>query len=110
MGLSVSAQTSQAPDNTKTNQRDKNGANATADQQSHATADRDITQRIRRSLTQDKALSTYAKNIKVITQNGDVTLRGPVRSEDEKKTIEAKAIDVAGASHVKSELQVAPKK
>jgi osmotically-inducible protein OsmY len=109
-GLSVSAQTTKTPsDNTKVNQRDKNNANPTADQQKENAADREITRKIRRSLTQDKNLSSYAKNIKVITQDGTVTLRGPVRSEEEKQAVEAKATEVAGASHVKSELQIAAK-
>ena len=110
VGLSVSAQTTKTPsDNTKVNQRDKNTANPTADQQKENAADREITRKIRRSLTQDKNLSSYAKNVKVITQDGTVTLRGPVRSEEEKQTVEAKATEVAGASHVKSELQIAAK-
>ena len=110
LGLSVSAQTTQTPsDNTKINQRDKNNANPTADQQKAKAADLEITRKIRRSLTQDKKISTYAKNIKVITQDGTVTLRGPVRSEEEKQTVEAKATEVAGASHVKNELQIAAK-
>lgn len=110
LGLSVSAQTSKAPsDNTKVNQRDKNTANPTADHQKENSADLEITRKIRRALTQDKNLSTYAKNIKVITQDGNVTLRGPVRSEEEKQAVETKATEVAGASHVKSELQIAAK-
>jgi len=110
LGLSVSAQTTKAPsDNTKTNQRDKNTANPTADQQKGSAADLELTRKIRRSLTQDKNLSTYAKNVKVITQDGTVTLRGPVRSEEEKHAVEAKATEVAGASHVKNELEIAAK-
>jgi hyperosmotically inducible periplasmic protein len=94
-----------APDNTSVNKRDRNSP--TADQQKQNASDVDITRQIRRSITGDKSLSTYAKNIKVITQNGNVTLRGPVRSDEEKKSIEAKANDVAGAGHVKSEIQIA---
>jgi hyperosmotically inducible protein len=109
LGLSVSAQTTKPPDNTKVNQRDKDAAKPTAGQQKDNAADLEITRKIRRSLTQDKSLSTYAKNIKVITQDGNVTLRGPVRSEEEKQTVEAKATEVAGASHVKNELQIAAK-
>ena len=113
-GISGFAQTapkqSPPPDNTKINQRDKNSTQPTAGQQKENRPDREITREIRRSITQDKALSTYAKNIKVITQNGNVTLRGPVRSEEERKTIEAKANEVAGAGHVKNELQIAASK
>jgi osmotically-inducible protein OsmY len=59
-------------------------------------SDRAITQQIRKAIHQDKALSTYAHSIKIITQGGKVMLRGPVRSEDEKSSLEAKAISVAG--------------
>ena len=97
------------PDNTKTNQRDRNTGTVTADQQKGSGADVDITRQIRRSITNDKSLSTYAKNVKVITKGGTVTLRGPVRSEEERKEIETKATEVAGANHVKNELQVAAK-
>jgi len=111
-GASVSAQTtkSQTPaDNTKVNQRDRNAANPTPGQQKENSSDLEITRKIRRSITEDKGLSTYAKNIKIITQDGRVTLRGPVRSEVERKSVEAKANEVAGAGHVKSEIQVAAK-
>jgi osmotically-inducible protein OsmY len=56
----------------------------------------------------DKSLSTYAHNVKIITQNGQVTLKGPVRSEEEKKTVEAKATEVAGQNKVTSELNIKP--
>jgi len=57
----------------------------------------------------DKSLSTYAHNVKIITQNGQVTLKGPVRSEDEKKTVETKAAEVAGENKVTSQLDIKPK-
>jgi osmotically-inducible protein OsmY len=98
-----------APDNTGVNKGDRDSGRPTADQQKANHSDSEITRNIRRSITQDKTLSTYARNVKVITQNGNVTLRGPVRSEEEKTAIEAKANQVAGSGHVKSELQVAPK-
>jgi osmotically-inducible protein OsmY len=59
-------------------------------------------------LVKDKSLSTYGHNVKVITQNGQVTLKGPVRSDDEKKTIEAMATEVAGENKVTNELNVKP--
>src|SRR5262245_7795478 len=59
-------------------------------------------------LSADKTLSTYAHNVKVITANGEVTLKGPVRSEDERKVVEAKAIEVAGQGRVSNELTIAP--
>ena len=73
-----------APDNTKVNERDRNTAAPTADQQKENRPDRDITRDIRRSIMADKSLSTYAHNVKIISQNGMVTLKGPVRSDDEK--------------------------
>ena len=58
----------------------------------------------------DKTLSTYAHNVKVITQDGRVTLKGPVCTEEEKKIVEAKATEVAGTGHVVNEMSVAPAK
>lgn len=94
------------PDNTKMNQRDNQTTNPTADQQSNNLSDRDITQQIRQAVMSDKSLSIYAYNVKIIAQNGMVTLKGPVTSEEEKKTIEAKAANVVGAGKVTNELQV----
>jgi hyperosmotically inducible protein len=98
-----------APDNTKTNQGDASKGAQTADQQKMNPADRTTSKQIRAAITKDKSLSTYAHNIKIITQNGKVTLKGPVRSDDEKASIEAKATAVAGAGNVKNELTIAPK-
>ena len=100
---------SQAPDNTNVNRRDRNSGASTAEQQNANRSDVEITREIRRSITQDKGLSTYARNVKIITKDGTVTLRGPVRSEEEKKSIGSKADSVAGAGHVKNELEVAAK-
>jgi hyperosmotically inducible protein len=99
-----------APDNTKTNQGDANKGATTADQQKMNAADRSITKEIRSSIMKDKSLSTYAHNIKIITQDGKVTLKGPVRSEDEKAAIESKAVAIAGANNVTDQLEVAPPK
>jgi osmotically-inducible protein OsmY len=95
-------------DNTKVNERDRSQNEPTADQQKENRSDRDITQQIRQSIMKDKSLSTYAHNVKVVTQDGQVTLKGPVRSEDEKKAIEAKAAEVAGDGKVTSELNIKP--
>jgi osmotically-inducible protein OsmY len=97
-----------ATDNTKMNQRDRNPNEPTADQQ-NSRSDRDITQQVRKAIEADKSFSTYAHNVKVITQNGQVTLKGPVRSEEEKTAVEAKAAAVAGEGKVTSELTVKPK-
>jgi hyperosmotically inducible periplasmic protein len=96
-----------APDNTKKN---KDQASPTADQQKMNPSDRAIAQKIRKAIHVDKSLSTYAHNIKIITQNGKVTLRGPVRSEEEKGNLEAKAVSVAGQENVTNQLEVAPSK
>jgi hyperosmotically inducible periplasmic protein len=96
-------------DNTKVNQRDRNANEPAADQQKNNRSDRDITQQIRQAIMKDKSLSTYAHNVKVITQNGHVTLKGPVRSDDEKQAIEAKATEIAGENKVTSELDIKPK-
>ncbi|MGB9245179.1 MAG: BON domain-containing protein [Candidatus Acidiferrales bacterium] len=99
-----------APDNTKTNQGDASKNAKTADQQKMNPADRETTKKIRSALMDDKSLSTYAHNIKIITTDGMVTLKGPVRSEDEKSAIEAKARQIAGDSNVTNNLTVAPPK
>jgi hyperosmotically inducible periplasmic protein len=101
---------SQAPaDNTKVNERDRNPAEPTADQQKENSSDRQLTQKIRRAVIEDKSLSTSAHNVKIISQNGTVTLKGPVKSEEEKQTIESKATQIAGQGNVKNEIEVAPK-
>ena len=96
-----------APDNTKNN---KDQTNTTADQQKMNPSDRAITQKIRKAVIEDKSLSTYAHNIKIITQDGKVTLRGPVRSEDEKNNLQAKAVAVVGDGSVTNQLEIAPSK
>jgi len=98
-----------APDNTKTNERDRDKTSPTADQQKENASDRALTQQIRKAIMKDKSLSTYAHNVKIVTQNGQVTLKGPVRSEEEKKSVEAAAAGVAGGDKVTSELEIAPK-
>ena len=92
-------------DNTKQN---KDQTAPTADQQKMNPADRAITQKIRKAIHDDANLSMYAHNIKVITQDGKVTLRGPVRTGDEKNSLEAKAVSVVGQDNVTDLLEVAP--
>ena len=104
------AQQPPAPDNTKANTRDRQPTQVTADQQKNNKEDLETTQQIRKALIADKSLSTYAQNVKVITRNGKVTLKGPVRSADEKKAVEAKAAEVAGATHVTSQISIAKDK
>jgi hyperosmotically inducible periplasmic protein len=96
----------QAPDNTARNARDRQPTAKTADQQSNAATDLDTTRRIRRAIVADKTLSTNAHNVKIITRGGKVTLKGPVGSDAEKKTVEALATEIAGADHVTSQVSV----
>ena len=96
------------PDNTKTNTRDRSKAEPTADQGKNNVTDRELAQKIRKSIIADSSLSTYAHNVKVIAQNGRVTLKGPVRSVDEKQSIEQKAVEAAGAGNVTDQLTVKP--
>ena len=98
------------PDNTKVNQRDRAENAKTADQAKNNVSDREIMQKIRKSIMDDKSLSTYAHNVKVIATNGKVTLKGPVRSEEEKKTVEDKATEVAGAGNVVNQISIKPEK
>ena len=101
------SQTAVEPDNSGRNVRDRDDQNKTTGDQSENEADRTITQNIRRAVTADDSLSTNAKNVKIITNNGTVTLRGPVKSEKEKAEIEAKAKQVAGVKSVDNQLEVA---
>jgi osmotically-inducible protein OsmY len=95
-------------DNTKVNKRDRADGAVTADQQKENASDRALVKKIRQSLVSDKSLSMYAHNVKVVAQGGQVTLKGPVRSEDEKKLVETKATKIAGAGRVTNEITVAP--
>ena len=96
------------PDNTKVNKADRANGAVTAEQQKENAADRDLTKKIRQAVVGDKSLSTYAHNVKIVSQNGQVTLKGPVRSDAEKASIEAKATEIAGAGKVTNEITVAP--
>jgi hyperosmotically inducible periplasmic protein len=88
-----SAPTRTSPDNSAVNQTE----NKTADQQSDATSDRMLTRKIRQALIADKSLSTYGHNVKIITKDGSVTLKGPVRSEEEKQSIASKTESIVGS-------------
>jgi hyperosmotically inducible protein len=96
-----------APDNNSIN---KDGTGPTADQRKMSLSDRAITQKIRKAIHHDNGLSPYGRNIKIFLQDGKVTLRGPVRSADEKGNLEAKAASVAGQANVTNQLEVAPSK
>jgi hyperosmotically inducible periplasmic protein len=105
-GLAIADDAAIAPDNTKMNKQES----MTADQQKESPADRKITQRIRQAIVKNKTISLDAHNIKIITINGMVTLKGPVRTEKEKKIVEKAATQVAGKGKVTSEIAVAPAK
>ena len=95
-----------AADNTAKNERDRNDATKTAGDQSENEADRKITQEVRKSIVGDDKLSTNAQNVKIITRDGAVTLRGPVKSPEEKAAVAAKAQQVAGVKRVDNQLEI----
>lgn len=99
----------QQPDNTKINKRDQDmGTRQTTPQNSTTTkADLEVLRKIRRSITGETTLSTYAHNVKITVKNGAVTLRGPVRTSEEKVRIEELS-KANGASSVVNELEIAP--
>jgi len=94
------------PDNTATNERDRSGDTKTSGDQSNSSADLKITQAIRQALMKDGELSMTAKNIKVITDNGEVTLRGPVKNAQEQARVDQLAKSAAGGAHVVDQLDV----
>ena len=94
------------PDNTKANKRDRSASEPTADQAKENATDREIMQKIRQAIVGDESLSTYAHNVKVIAENGKVTLKGPVHTDEEKRSIEAKAVEVAGIGNVVNKITV----
>jgi len=95
-----------APDNTKVNQRDTNASALTPMDQNNNSADLKITQQIRQAVMADGSLSFTAKNVKIITQGGKVTLRGPVNNAQERSNIEAAARKIAGVTQVDNQLEV----
>jgi len=97
----------QPADSNKINKREP-PKGLTADQQGETKEDREITQKIRQAVVDDKSLSTYAHNVKIITVGGMVTLKGPVRSEEEKRVIEEKAAQIVEKGKIKSEIDIAP--
>lgn len=94
-------------DNTAVNERDRNGDMATATDQSESPADRETTRQIRAIIVADDGLSTDAKNVKIVTNAGTVTLRGPVETEQERTRVAAAAQQVAGNGKVQNQLEVA---
>jgi hyperosmotically inducible periplasmic protein len=95
-----------APDNSAVNVRDRAPGAMTADQQSNAKSDVELTRRIRRAVVKDHSLSMLAHNVKIVSANGSVTLRGPVKTEEEKAAVASKAQAIAGAGNVNNQLEV----
>ena len=94
------------PDNTAINERDRSRETQTSGDQSNSSADLKTTQAIRQALMKDSELSTTAKNIKIITNNGQVTLRGPVKNAQEKAKIDQLARSAAGGTKIDDLLDV----
>jgi hyperosmotically inducible periplasmic protein len=96
-----------AADNSAQNVRDRDNQSMTPMDQSNKPEDVDLTRRVRQAVESDSNLSTDAKNVKIITVDGVVWLRGPVRSAEEKAEIARAAHDIAGAGKVRDEIQIA---
>ncbi len=94
-------------DNTKVNERDRDMKTLTPGDQAENDVDRTITQKVRQAVVNDKDMSMNAKNIKIITNNGAVTLRGPVKTENEKSTIATLVKNVDGVRVVDNQLEIA---
>jgi hyperosmotically inducible protein len=101
-GSTAAAQSGAQADNTAQNK----DQSQTADKQSNARDDRMTTAKIRKAIMADKDLSLYAHNIKIITRNGTVTLKGPVQSDDEKQKIETDAASVVSHDSIVDQLTV----
>jgi len=111
ISLNLKAQKNPPPtpfDNTKVNQGDRLKPEQAAELGKNPLSDRDLMQKIRRSLMGDKSLSSSAHNVKIIAQKGEVTLEGPVVSEEEKCVVEEKATEIAGSGNVANEMSVKP--
>ena len=104
--LSAIAQDTAAADNTRKNERDRSGETTTSGDQSNSQEDVKITAAIRRAVVGDKSLSMTAKNVKIITANGTVTLRGPVNNDEEKTKIAELAQSAAGNAKIDNQLEV----
>ncbi len=107
--LSLLAEDNATPtpaDNSGRNTRDRSGETKTSGDQSNSSGDIDITAAIRRAVMKDDSLSTTAKNVKIITADGVVTLRGPVKTAQEKATIAKLAEANAGGAKVMDQLEV----
>ncbi len=93
-------------DNTRMNKADQKNTQPTAQNQSNEKADRELAAAVRKAIVRDKSLSTNAHNVKVVAKDGTVTLRGPVRSDDEKTKVSQLTRQVKGVSNVDDQLLV----
>ena len=98
------------PDNTAVNQRDRDSSAKTPIDQNENQRDVNITAEIRKSVLAHENMSINARNVKIITAEGKVTLRGPVNSEEEKKVIDEAARQLAGKDNVTNEIEVKAEK
>nr|WP_295773122.1 BON domain-containing protein [Rhodoferax sp.] len=99
-------QASSSVDNTNINKRDKGGATKTPQNQSNSKQDRELLAAVRRAIVGDKSLSSMAHNVKVVVDGGAVTLRGPVKSAEEKAKVEELAKHVNGITATDNQLDV----
>jgi len=95
-----------APDNSAKNERDRSGETQTSGDQSNTTGDVDTTAAIRRAIVKDGSLSLTAKNIKIVTAGKDVTLRGPVKTAEEKTKIQQLAVSAAPGVKIDNQLEI----
>jgi hyperosmotically inducible protein len=105
LALSAVAQETK-PDNSAKNERDRSGETKTSGDQSNSSEDTKVTADVRRAIVKDHSLTMTAKNVKVITAGGVVTLRGPVKSAEEKTKIEQLATAAANGAKVDNQLEV----
>lgn len=95
-----------ASDNTAVNVRDRSDDAVTADKAENGQSDRDIMAQIRKEIVDDSTISRDGHNVKVVAENGHVTLKGPVMSMSERMKIDKKASYVVGAENVTDKLSV----
>ena len=104
--LPAAVEARQAPDNTANNKQDRSTAAPNADHASNKMSDLQMMKHIRQDVEADKSLGTYGHNVKIVAKHGKVTLRGPVNSDESKKTIEEYARKYAGDGNVTNEITV----
>jgi len=106
----ATASDSTEADNTKRNSSEQNKNTDTAEKQSNSKDDLALTQKVRQAVMKDGSLSMNAKNVKIIAQDGKITLKGPVDSQQEKDTIGTDAGEIAGKDKVDNQLEVKAEK